>query len=829
MTKPWIGALLGGLLLGCQPSDGEVPFGPQAWESSRDPLTLADGQIELYMTRPGTAPGTGEDPELDDALAGLFDEASSEIAVSIYELNRPRIFEALGAAVERGVDVRFVGDGDEDEDEGYELMAELGVDMSLRKKRDRIMHNKFVVVDQRWVWTGSTNFSENGVLRNNNHGLLIDSPELADLYLEEFDQMSLDGSFGRKKAAFDHGAPVTLAGETLTTWFSPADGAEQALLAALDSADSTVLFMIFAYTRVDMAERMIALHEAGVQVVGIFDESQARGRYSVDDRLAEAGVPVYIDGNGNSSGFAGGKLHHKVLIVDPVGGGDPTTVIGSTNWSAGAVRYNDENLVVVEGPETAAAFTEEFCARLDEAELHPAYHGAAPDPCSALLQQVRVNEVLPNPAGVDGPGEFIEVVTAGAAPVDLTGWTLGDAANPERHVFEGVVLGPQEAFVVWSGGVRDGAWEAVASSGRLSLANNADEAVLRDASGRTVDRVSWVAAPAGGSFNRDPDGAVAGDFRLHDELEAGLAQSPGRRADGQPWGATAFINEVLPNPVGSDAAGEWVEIVNRGPLAVDLEGWTLVDGAGTVRHEFGAGYGLLGGEALVVCNGGTLPGSLATSSGGLSLNNSSEILTLFDGDGLERSVASWASSEEGVSLNREQDGDPTADLVEHSAADGASGDSSPGQRVDGVAWGAAVIINELLPDPVGADSGHEWVELVNVGTAPASLLDWTLGDAVRADRHVFSSLTLQPGEALVLGDDQASSGALSLNNSGDSVTLADSQGNTVSAVSYSGSSAGVSLNRAADGDPSAPLVDHDSVPGATGDSSPGQRVDGAAW
>lgn len=36
-----------------------------------------------------------------------------------------------------------------------------------------------------------------------------------------------------------------------------------------------------------------------------------------------------------------------------------------------------------------------------------------------------------------------------------------------------------------------------------------------------------------------------------------------------------FINEWLPNPVGPDTAGEFIELFNNGPTPVDLAGWKL--------------------------------------------------------------------------------------------------------------------------------------------------------------------------------------------------------------------------------------------------------------
>ena len=144
------------------------------------------------------------------------------------------------------------------------------------------MHDKFFVVNHRWLWTGSTNMSENDILRNNNGSLKIDEPTLAALYEQELAQMHDGLLFGRKKAQLDPSTTFMVSDHEISVHFSPGDP-HQAILDALETADQRVYFMIFSFTRQDIADKLIALHQQGVEVVGIFDESQALGRYSVDD------------------------------------------------------------------------------------------------------------------------------------------------------------------------------------------------------------------------------------------------------------------------------------------------------------------------------------------------------------------------------------------------------------------------------------------------------------------------------------------------------------------------------------------------------------------
>jgi hypothetical protein len=114
---------------------------------------------------------------------------------------------------------------------------------------------------------------------------------------------------------------------------------------------------------------------------------------------------------------------------------------------------------------------------------------------------------------------------------------------------------------------------------------------------------------------------------------------------------------------------------------------------------------------------------------------------------------------------------------------------------------APVVLNEILADPPpdlagdangdGTRSGSddEFVEVLNRGAGPVDIGGWTLSDATGL-RHEFpSGLVLGVGELYVVfgggtptgipsGSAVASSGGLSLNNSGEEVVLADAGGLT---------------------------------------------------
>lgn len=137
---------------------------------------------------------------------------------------------------------------------------------------------------------------------------------------------------------------------------------------------------------------------------------------------------------------------------------------------------------------------------------------------------------------------------------------------------------------------------------------------------------------------------------------------------------------------------EFVEIVNAGPAALDLAGWTLADGV-SVRHVFPPGSVVAGGCAVVVFGGGAPAGAFGgalvqtASSGTLGLNNGGDTIALGDG---AMDVATLGYGSEGgadQSITRDPDVTGGEPLVRHTLATGSGGARfSPGTAVDGTAF-----------------------------------------------------------------------------------------------------------------------------------------------
>jgi hypothetical protein len=148
--------------------------------------------------------------------------------------------------------------------------------------------------------------------------------------------------------------------------------------------------------------------------------------------------------------------------------------------------------------------------------------------------------------------EFVEMVNTSSNPICLSGWSLGDARKPERHVFPlGRALSPGEALVVFGSGIPTGEFgganvQWAAFDGRLNLSNDGDVLSLRDPTGDIAIQVSWgdcagrtcakdhIEKDLGinGSMIAIPD--ESGKWEPHaDASDASF--SPGLRTDGSNW------------------------------------------------------------------------------------------------------------------------------------------------------------------------------------------------------------------------------------------------------------------------------------------------------
>ncbi|NJO08156.1 MAG: DUF1669 domain-containing protein, partial [Chloroflexaceae bacterium] len=234
-------------------------------------------------------------------------------------------------------------------------MEEAGIPISWEDS-SAFLHSKFALIDSTIVWMGSWNFTNNCTYRNNNNLLRFTIPALVENYQTEFSQMFDEELFGNDKEPRTPHPIIEVDGTRIENYFSPQDGVAEHVVARVQSAQQRIRFLTFSYTDDATVEAMLARHAAGVSVQGVFETRNARGTGSEYDRLKKAGLDVYEDGNCYT-------MHHKVIIID-----DATVITGSYNFTGRAEDTNDENLVIIDNPDVAEAYVEEFNRVYEQAQ-----------------------------------------------------------------------------------------------------------------------------------------------------------------------------------------------------------------------------------------------------------------------------------------------------------------------------------------------------------------------------------------------------------------------------------------------------------------------------
>lgn len=446
------------------------------------------------FTTPGTMRGEEQEAPFISQIIALINQARTKIDICVYEFNYQPMIDAVLSAKNRGVQVRFVGDGDEVGTSGYLALQNQQIPMSLRPVSSYIMHNKFMVIDDEIVVSGSMNFSSTDTMKNNNNMIFIRHAGLASQYTTEFNQM-FSGVFGTRKIANPSFMPTLTATGSMQAYFGPKENLLNVVLNHLQGVPKRVYFMIFSFTHPSISARLLELKALGTEIIGIFDESQANNAYSQDEVLALAGVPIFFDGNENTMGFSGGKLHHKVMIIEYEQ--EKIAINGSYNWSKAATLNNDEHVVVSKGNLAFTQFAKEFCRRWDEAVLHPSSIPYQQDPplCVELrtppLIKLKIISALVDPIGKDLGEEYVVVKNVGNVPIDLSNWRFGDLMSDFRHVFApGSFLNVNAELKIYDRGIHaDG---INSSSGTLSLNNTGDSIRIFNQLNVEVDRWDYL-------------------------------------------------------------------------------------------------------------------------------------------------------------------------------------------------------------------------------------------------------------------------------------------------------------------------------------------------
>jgi phosphatidylserine/phosphatidylglycerophosphate/cardiolipin synthase-like enzyme len=342
--------------------DNETPTSVAAPGGSNPPSNNSGSSDwwEVYFTDPVNMDDPGQmQGSIEEQIIKKIDGAKSSIHIASFEFDLTPVAEALIAAKNRGVEVQWVTDDESglaaDEEPGrgqFAMLEDAGIEVR-SDDRTALMHNKFWIFDGQILWTGSTNITENGIFDQNNNTLVIYSPELAAIYETEFQEM-WNGEFGPRSPSQLESQNTVVNGSAIQVIFTSEDHAiEEAIIPLINSAQKSVRFLAFSFTDYPMAKAMIDRAAVGVDVAGVFEKVGSSTDAAELRTLYCAGVPARRDGNG-------GFMHNKVVVVD-----ERYVVTGSLNFSTNAETSNDENVLIIDNPDIAKLYMQDFATIWD--------------------------------------------------------------------------------------------------------------------------------------------------------------------------------------------------------------------------------------------------------------------------------------------------------------------------------------------------------------------------------------------------------------------------------------------------------------------------------
>ncbi|MBE0410852.1 MAG: phospholipase [Anaerolineales bacterium] len=302
----------------------------------------------VYFADPGSPNSLSYRAGPEEHLAAAIDQARLSVDVAIYDFDLWRLRDALLAADQRGVALRLLCDGSKIAKPEIQALIEAGIPVK-GSWGYGLMHNKFVIIDRREVWTGSMNFTRTGAYLNNNNLIRIRSTRLAQNYLVEFEEMFIDGMFGSSSPSNTPYPTFMIEGTQIEVYFSPDDSTEAQIIRLLGEAETSIYFMAYSFTSSAIADAMIDKAQSGVTVSGVFERTQYRSNIGSEFiSFAAAGLDVRLDGNPRN-------MHHKVIIID-----ERVVITGSYNFSSSAGTLNDENSIIIHNKEIARLYLDEF-------------------------------------------------------------------------------------------------------------------------------------------------------------------------------------------------------------------------------------------------------------------------------------------------------------------------------------------------------------------------------------------------------------------------------------------------------------------------------------
>ena len=430
--------------------------------------------------------------------------------------------------------------------------------------------------------------------------------------------------------------------------------------------------------------------------------------------------------------------------------------------------------------------------------------------------------------------EWIEIWNKGSSPVDLTGWKFWE--NNTNHslmtsttdsILElgeyGVICQDDAKFLErypgFVGSVFDSSWSSLNEGGEeIGLKSGdilVDDFVYPPALNYSLERLDAFAPATTSNWCEHVLGNTVGLPNSRASCEDVVPPitptstptstdevSTESQSDYSFW-FNIKLNEIVVSP--DDSENEKIELYNNSTSTVILSGGYICD-----NHLIGSYCkpvnGVIVGRGFLVVDLGTRS-LLNNDADSVILKNPDEDViaeVIYEGDTAPKKGESFARSIDGAgswqittAVTMGASNNIVARvIVPPSINNGASYNplSNQSQTTTVAPATTTILINEIYPDPTGADNDDEFIELYNFGSQAVDLGDWKIKDN---EKSYTISANIPAGGYLVLKRPDTE---IALNNTAaESVVLVDAWGRQADKISYERALTGESYNRTADG------------------------------
>jgi len=312
-------------------------------------------------------------------LVQFIQAAKHSLDVAIYDMKNPDVLKALKKMSSR-VKLHIAYDGGTGSKVGGSSTTvdpKVGtgkaiIDAGLKpfahpviEKGRHLMHDKFIVRDGTSVWSGSGNFTNGGLLLQDNNFFVLESPSVASVFAKTFGDISGPGHTASHTAGVK-GTPlkVKIGNIPVSIFFSTqvaeTEGIETEVQARLKGAKKVRIIAMLISDK-GILSSLLALKNKDIK--GVLDPHQMKQVmknkagdpnfwFANGDKRFVAAPSHAFSGQGDKNDF----MHNKVMIID-----DNIVITGSYNFSENA-EANDENMLIFESAALAGAYNRYFNA-----------------------------------------------------------------------------------------------------------------------------------------------------------------------------------------------------------------------------------------------------------------------------------------------------------------------------------------------------------------------------------------------------------------------------------------------------------------------------------